>query len=360
MHARLGHTGKSAGLTAAILCAAAIATAPAQADPVADFYKGKTLNIYSGHSKGGAYSTYARLVARHIGKHVPGNPTAVFRHKPGGSGLVLAHWLNAAAPKDGLHVGTFHERISLEPLIAPKGIKFDGRDFTWIISLARNVSVCFTWGPTGIKTLKDLQSKEVVSGAGATVSTDAVMARIMNATLGTKLNIITGYRGADILLAMERGEVQARCGFGYPSLKGIRPDWVLDKPRKINIIAQLAEKPHPELKDVPLLVDLVKEQDKAAVLMAGATDGISRPYVAPPKIPQDRAAALRKAFMAMVKDKDFLAEAKKQRLEIDPTSGEEIEKTLARLYKTPKEVTERVREFRTPGATEKRIKRKKK
>lgn len=346
------------GATAVALLLAVPAYAGPGANAVADFYKGKTLNVYSGHSKGGAYSAYARLVARHIGKHIPGNPTAVFRLKPGASGLVLAHWLHDAAPKDGLHLGTFHERITIEPMIAPQGIKFDGRDFTWLAALAKNASVCFTWGASGLKTLKDLQSKLVVAGASGTTATDAVMARIMNKTLGTKFKIIAGYRGADILLALERGEVQARCGFGYPSLKTTRPDWLRD--RKINIIAQLSSVPHPEIKDVPLLMNLVKPEHKAAVELAGATDVFARPYAAPPRIPAARAAALRAAFKAMVKDKDFLADARKQNLEIDPIFGEEMSREIDKLYKTPKAVAAQVVEFRTPLSDEKRIKRRKK
>ncbi len=340
------------------LMAGALAPTMAHAQSVEAFFKGKTIQVYSGHSKGGAYSSYARLVTRHVGKHMPGNPTAVYRNKPGASGLVLAHWLHAAAPKDGLHIGTFHERIGLEPLIAPKGIKFDGRDFTWIMALARNVSVCFTWGPTGVKTIADAKARELVAGASGATATDAVMARTMNATLGTKFKIISGYRGAAIMLALERGEVEARCGFGYASIKAIRPDWLKNK--KIHMLAQFPTKPHPEIPNVPLLVDLVKsKEDKAAIALASGTGDMARPYAAPPRIPADRAKALRAAFAAMVKDPAFLADAKKQRLEIDPKTGQEISSMLDKLYKTPKAVAERVISWRTPGSDEKRIKRKK-
>ena len=267
------------------LMAGALAPTMAHAQSVEAFFKGKTIQVYSGHSKGGAYSSYARLVTRHIGNHMPGNPTAVYRNKPGASGLVLAHWLHAAAPKDGLHIGTFHERIGLEPLIAPKGIKFDGRDFTWIMALARNVSVCFTWGPTGVKTIADAKARELVAGASGATATDAVMARTMNATLGTKFKIISGYRGAAIMLALERGEVEARCGFGYASIKAIRPDWLKNK--KIHMLAQFPTKPHPEIPNVPLLVDLVKsKEDKAAIALASGTGDMARPYAAPPAFRQ--------------------------------------------------------------------------
>ncbi|MGE3245887.1 MAG: Bug family tripartite tricarboxylate transporter substrate binding protein [Beijerinckiaceae bacterium] len=354
-------TPRHAAIALSGACAALLGfgtTPPAAAQSVAEFYKGKTVSVYSGLSEGGSYSNYARLVQRHLGKHIPGNPGTVFRHKPGAVGMVLARWMNSVAPKDGLIVGTFHERIALEPLIAPQGIPFNGRDFTWIAALGTNPSVCFTWAATGIKTVKDTQSKEVISGASGIAATDAVMARLMNATLGTKFRIIFGYKGADVLLAMEQGEVQARCGFGYPSLKTTRPQWLRDK--KINILAQLSDKPHPEIPDVPLLMNLVAPQYKAAVRLAGATDAMARPYAAPPGIPKDRAEALRKAFADMMKDKEFLADAKKQNLEIDFTPGSEISGVLDDLYKTPKEAVELLRKFRTPGATESKIAPKKK
>ena len=342
---------KRTAAAAGILMTTAIT--PAQADTVSEFYKGKVLNVYSGLSKGGSYSTYARLVTRHIGKHIPGNPTTVFRLKPGAVGLVLARWLNAAAPKDGLSIGTFHERIALEPLLTPKLIPFKGKDFTWLAALALNPSVCFTWAATGIKTVDDLKSREVISGASGVAASDAVMARLMNATLGTKLKLIFGYRGADIMLALEQGELQARCGFGYPSLKAIRSDWL--KSGKINIIAQMSNVPHPEIPNVPLIKDLVAPEYQAAVELAGATDDMARPYAAPPGIPADRAAALRKAFADMVKDKDFLAEAGKQKMEIQYSSGQDITKLLDRLYQSPDKAVQQLLSFRTPSATEKRI-----
>jgi tripartite-type tricarboxylate transporter receptor subunit TctC len=346
------------GVTSVAVMSALFLSQAARADAVADFYKGKTVSVYSGLSEGGSYSNYARLVVRHLGRFIPGKPNTVFRHKPGAVGMVLARWMNAAAPKDGLSVGTFHERIALEPLIAPKGIPFNGRDFTWIAALGTNPSVCFTWAATGIKTIKDAQSKEVISGASGVAATDAVMARLMNATLGTKFKIIFGYRGADTLLAMEQGELQARCGFGYPSLKSTRPQWLRDK--KINILAQLSDKPHPEIPDVPLLMNLVAPEYKDAVRLAGATDAMARPYAAPPGIPKERAEALRKAFSDMVKDKEFLADAKKQNLEIDFTPGSEISDVLDKLYKTPKQAVDLLVKFRTPGASEEKVQRKKK
>lgn len=327
----------------------------ASAQPAEEFYKGKTLTILSGHSAAGAYSAYARLMERHIGKHIPGNPTTVLKFMEGATGLTLANWLFNAAPKDGLAIGIFHERIGLEPLVSPKGANFDGRKFNWIGSAAKQTSVCFTRPDSKVKTVADARELAIPVGASAAAASDSVMPRMMNAMLGTKIQIIRGYSGADILLAIERGEVEGRCGFGWASLKTTRPDWAKD--RKINLIAQFSFKSHPDLKGVPLMMDLVQsKEDKRALQLIFATQEMGRPFTAPPGVPADRVAALRKAFMETVKDPAFLAEAEKLALEIDPISGEEITELLVDLYDTPKEIVERVNGFRTGGAGEKSIK----
>lgn len=324
----------------------------AAAQPADEFYKGKTLTILSGHSAAGAYSAYARLLERHIGRHIPGNPVTVFKLMEGATGLTLANWLYNVAPKDGLTIGIFHERIGLEPVVSPQGTRFDGRNFNWIGSAAKQTSVCFTRADSAVKTLADAQKIAIPVGASAAAASDSVMPRMMNAMLGTKFQIIRGYSGADILLAIERGEVEGRCGFGWASLKTTRPDWAAK--RTINLIAQFSYKPHVDLPDVPLMMDIVKNKDdRRALELIFATQEMGRPFAAPPGVPADRVAALRKAFMATLKDPVFLAEAKKLDLEIDPISGEEIRKILVDLYDTPKEIVERVNGFRTGGEGEK-------
>jgi tripartite-type tricarboxylate transporter receptor subunit TctC len=327
----------------------------ASAQPADQFYKGKTLVIYSGLSAGGAYSAYARLLERHIGKHIPGNPTTVVKVMEGANGLTLANWLYNVAPKDGLSMGIFHERIGLEPVVSPQGTLFDGRKFDWIGSAAKQTSVCFTRAESPIKTVADAQRVSIPVGASAAAGSDSVMPRMMNTMLGTKFQVIQGYGGADILLAMERGEVEGRCGFGWASLKTTRPDWV--EQRKINLLAQFSYKPHPDLKDVPLMMDLVtKAEDKRALQLVFATQEMGRPFTAPPGTPPDRLAVLRKAFNAALEDPALLAEAQKQGLEVDPITGEEITQILVDLYDTPKEIVDRVNGFRTGRADEKSIK----
>ena len=331
----------------------------ARAESVADFYKGKTLVIYSGLTPAGAYSAYGRLITAHISKHIPGNPNTVMKIMEGGTGLTLANWLYNAGPKDGLAIGTFHERLGLEPVVSPQGTRFDGRKFTWIGSMAKQTSVCFTWHESKVKTVEDAKKLSIPVGANAAAASDSVMPRMMNEMLGTKFQIIRGYgsAGADIMIAIERGEVEGRCGFGWASLKAIRPDWHRDK--KINLLAQFSIKPHPEVPGVPVMMDLVeKKEDKQALELIFATQEMGRPFAAPPGIPADRTAALRAAFDAVLKDPALLADAKKQNLEIDPISGQEITDLMVRLYETPKAVAERVRNFRTGAAGERDLKKK--
>ena len=342
------------GWLATGLLSAMVVAGGASAQPADQFYKGKTLTILSGHSAGGAYSAYARLLERHMGRHIPGNPTTVLKFMEGATGLTLANWLYNVGPKDGLSFGIFHERIGLEPLVSPQGANFDGRKFTWIGSAAKQTSVCFTRPESKVKSVADARNLAIPVGASAAAGSDSVMPRMMNAMLGTKFQIILGYGGNDISLAVERGEVEGRCGFGWASLKTTRPDWA--EQRKINLIAQFSYKPHPELKDVPLMMDLVtKEDDKRALQLIFATQEMGRPFAAPPGVPADRVTALRKAFLETLKDPAFMAEAKKLDLEIEPITGEEITELLVDLYNTPKEIVERVNSFRT-GAGEKSIK----
>ncbi len=343
------------GFLATGLLSMAAFAAGACAQPADQFYKGKTLVIYSGLSAGGAYSAYARMLERHIGKHIPGNPVTVMKVMEGANGLTLANWLYNVAPKDGLSIGIFHERIGLEPVVAPQGTMFDGRKFDWIGSAAKQTSVCFTREQSPVKTVADAQRMAIPVGASAAAGSDSVMPRMMNTMLGTKFQIIQGYGGADILLAIERGEVEGRCGFGWASLKTTRPDWI--EQRKINLIAQFSYKPHPDLKDVPLMMDLVtKPEDKRALQLVFATQEMGRPFTAPPGTPPDRLAILRKAFLAALEDPALVAEAQKQGLEIDPISGEEITQILVDLYDTPKEIVDRVNGFRTGRSDEKSIK----
>lgn len=338
----------------------AAAFAPhAAAQSVESFYKGKNINVIVGNNAGGAYDAYARLLTRHMGKHIPGNPGFVVRNMTGAGTLIATNYIFNVAPKDGLTFGGVHERMGLEPKVAPKGTQYDGRQFTWLGSMAKQTSVCLTWHTTGIKTVEDARQREVVAGGSGVAGSSAVFPRVMNSLLGTKFKLVTGYQGTDTDIAMERGEVDSRCGFGYASLKATQADWIRDK--KVNMIVQFGLRKHKELPDVPLIMDLLtKDEDRVAMEIMLATQEMGRPFLAPPGVPADRAAALQKAFDASMDDRDLLADAAKQNLEIDAISGQEIAALMNKLYDVPDAIYARVNGYRQPGNGEDNSERKSK
>jgi tripartite-type tricarboxylate transporter receptor subunit TctC len=325
------------------------ATAPAQADEVADFYKDKTLTIWSGLSPGGSYTAYAMALKDYMPKYIPGNPTIIVGSRTGGSGRVLANWMYNVGPRDGSMFGLVHERMGLEPHVYPKGTKFDGRKMTWIGSMAKQKSVCFTWHTSKVKTFEDAQKMTAIVGTNSASSTGSVMPRMLNAMAGTKFKIIRGYDPQEIFLAMERGELDGLCGYGWGSLKTARPDFIEKK--QVNMLLQFSDRSHAELEGkVPVMMDYITNpRDRAMLKIVFGTQEMGRPFVGPPKMPKARVAALRKAFMDTVKDPAFLKDAKKRRLEIDPISGEEIEKLVNELYATPVELARLTAGYRKPA-----------
>jgi tripartite-type tricarboxylate transporter receptor subunit TctC len=274
------------------------------------------------------------MIARHIGKYIPGNPTVVVKNMDGAGSLRLANHLYNAAPKDGTAFGTIARGAAFDPLFGNQAAQFDAAKYNWIGSANNEVSVCVSWHTTGIKTIDELQTKElVVGGTGPSADTDQ-FPRIVNGVLGTKFKIVTGYPGGnDISLAMERGEVQGRCGWSWSSVITTRKDW-LDK-KMINVLVQLSTDKHEDLPNVPAILDLAKTPEQKQILgLVFARQALGRPYLAPPGVPADRVAALRKAFMDTMKDKEFLAEAEKAKLEIGPISGEAVQKIVEDAYKT--------------------------
>jgi tripartite-type tricarboxylate transporter receptor subunit TctC len=331
------------GLGAAILAAIPLSSAPA--DGVADFYRGKNVEMYIGYSAGGGYDVYARLVARHIGKHIPGNPNVIPKNMAGAGSLKLANWLYNVAPKDGTVIGMIGRGTGFDPLFGIKGAQFQGTKFNWLGSANDEVSVCVSWHTSEVKTFDDLLRHElIVGGTGASADTDQ-FPKIMNAVLGTKMRVITGYPGGnDIGLAMERGEVKGRCGWSWSSVKATHQPWLDEK--RVNVLIQLSLEKHPDLPNVPLVVDLAKtDEDKKIMRLLFARQVMGRPFLAPPDLPPDRLAALRKAFMDTMRDKDFLADAERGKLEITPVSGEGIQKLVGEVYATPEAVTKRATEL---------------
>ena len=332
------------GLGAAGALVGALFAQPVAAGSVADFYKGKTITIYIGYSPGGGYDAYARTVGRHIGKHIPGNPGTVAKNRPGAGSLKLANELYNTLPKDGTAIGTIGRGIPMEPLFGTKEAKFDPSKFNWLGSANNEVSVCVAWHTSPIKTLNDFLTKEmIVGGTGPGADTDT-FPKVLNNVIGTKLKLVTGYPGGNnINLAIERGEVQGRCGWSWSSVKSTRAQWLRDK--KINVLLQMSTAKHPELPDVPFVMDLAKtEKDRKVLKLVFARQAWGRPFVAPPGVPADRVKALQAAFMATMKDPKFLEDAKKQKLEIAPISGAEIGRLMVALYASPKDIVQAAKE----------------
>ncbi len=311
----------------------------------AEFYKGKTVELYVGYSVGGGYDLYARVLARHIGKHIPGNPTVVPKNMEGAGSLRLANWLANVAPKDGSVFGTIGRGVPFDPLLGLPGAQFKGTDFSWIGSANNEVSICASWATSKITKIEDVFTQQMVVG-GTGPSDDTVQfPRVLNGVLGTKFKIISGYPGGnDVVLAMQRGEVEGRCGWSWSTVLATHADWV--KQKKIHLLAQLALEKHPDLPNVPLIGELAKtKEQKQIIKLIFARQVVGRPYVAPPGIPQDRLAALRKAFMDTLTDKDFLADAQKSKLEISAVPGGKVEALVKEVYETPADVAQKTSAF---------------
>jgi tripartite-type tricarboxylate transporter receptor subunit TctC len=324
------------GATAVFLALASNSACSAQSP--ADFYRGKSLDLYIGYSAGGGYDVYARALARHMGRFIPGNPTIVPKNMPGAGSLVLANWLYNVAPKDGTAFGIIGRGTGFDPLLGSTKAQFDATKFNWLGSMNDEVSVCVAWHATGITTLEQVKQRELtVGGSGPAADTDQ-FPKVLNASIGTKFKIVTGYPGGnDVDLAMERGEVMGRCGWSWSSVIATHQSWIDDK--KINVLVQLSLKKHPDLPNVPLVMDFAKTEQQAQIFkLVFARQPMGRPFLEPPGIPADRVEALRKAFMATLQDREFLAEAEKMKLEINPVSGDEVQRIVQDVYRTPKPV----------------------
>ncbi len=316
------------------------------AESVADFYKGKNVDLLIGYSVGGGYDVYGRLIAKHIGKHIPGNPNVVAKNMEGAGSLRLANWLYNVAHKDGTVLGTIGRGTGFDPLLGHKAAQFDGTKFNWIGSANDEVSVCVSWNkPGNVSKFDELYSRQLtVGGTGAAADTDQ-FPRILNNVLGTRMKIVTGYPGGnDVNLALERGEVDGRCGWSWSSVVSTRGNWVKEK--KVHILIQLALQKHPDLPDVPLVIDQAKNDEQKQILrLIFARQALGRPYLAPPGVPQDRVDALRKAFMDTMADTEFRAEADKAKLEITPVAGEPLQKLVTEVYQTPPAIAAKAAEL---------------
>lgn len=314
--------------------------APAAAKD-ADFFAGKTIEVLIGNSAGASYDIYARVMTDNIGRFIPGHPNFVPRNMPGAAGLRVMNNLYQVAPKDGTVWGTINRNVATETLLFPedsKAVFKNPLEFNWIGSLNTEVGVAVVLSSTGIKSWEDTLTRPTIVAMAS--SQGGAGARVLNAILGTKFEQVCCYGGdSNQNLAMERGEVEGRVGWSWSSLRATKMDWL--KSGKIKILMQVGLQKDPEIPgDVPLVLDLVKnEKDKQALRVIFADESIGRPVLMPPKVPADRIAIIRRAFMEMVKDPQFLAAAEKRHLEVnDPKSGEEVEDLLKEVYAAPKDI----------------------
>jgi tripartite-type tricarboxylate transporter receptor subunit TctC len=317
--------------------------APAQAS-VESFYKGKRITLYSGYSPGSTYSVYARTMSRHLRRLIPGNPNIINKSMTGGGGIRLGNFLYNVAPKDGTVIAAIGRDLSTEPLLfgSKSKAKFDPREFTWLGSLNSEVSISAAWHTAGVKTLKDAQTKTLIVASNSPTAQSTVYPSLMNAFVGTKFKTVCCYSGGNLMnFAMERGEVQGRASWSWSSVKRSAYHWYKDK--NIYILSQQGFEKHPDLPHIPLINDYAKsKEDLQAMRLLFYGLAVGRPYVSTPGLPQDRAKALRAAFKQLLTDKQFLAEAKKRRLEINqPKDGATVDKMLAEIYQTPREVVAR-------------------
>lgn len=324
-----------------IAAAAVVCATPTAAQQSID----RPINLYVAGTAGGGIDLYARVMARHFGRHIPGNPAVNVQVMPGAGGIRAANFLAQQAPKDGTAITTFAGGPILEPLIGSRKTDYDSNRFTWIGAVTKDVGLCIAWGGSPFKTIKDAQREQmVVAGTGAGSDTDTWPV-ILNELIGTKFKLVTGYQGTqETVIAIERGEAHGRCTFSYSALKTAKPEWLRDK--KINILTQLALEKHADFPNAPLIYDLVSKPDDRQLLdlMIGPS-AMARPFAAPPDLPAPLATTLRRAFDATMKDPAFLAEAAKIQAEILPTTGEDVQKLVARLYAAPKPVVDRVKKF---------------
>jgi tripartite-type tricarboxylate transporter receptor subunit TctC len=311
----------------------------------AEFYRGKTIEVFIGSSPGGGYDAYARMLARHMGKYVPGNPAIVPKNMEGAGSMRLANHLYNTAPKDGTSFGTINRGTGFDPLLGNKGAQFEASRFNWIGSTNNEVSVCVAWHTAGIATFDDVLNRELVVGATGPSADTYQFPKIANAVLGTKFKIVTGYAGGNnVDLAMERGEVAGRCGWSWTSVKSLHQAWLDHK--DINILFQMGLSKHRDLPDVPLVVDLARTDEERAILrLIFARQVMAWPFLAPPATPGERVDALRKAFMQTMQDRDFLAEADKAGLEINPVAGEDIQQLVQQIYATPAAIARKTAEL---------------
>jgi tripartite-type tricarboxylate transporter receptor subunit TctC len=337
----MAHTLWKAVAARALLTASLIYPAAASADSVADFYAGKSVFVIVGSGAGGGYDIYTRALARHWNRHIPGQPALVVQNMPGAGGITMMNHMANIAKADGTVVGAGFANTVIEPVFDKGAVtKYDSRQLNWIGSISPQQNACFTWHTNPVKTLEQARETPVIiATSGYDIS--AMSANVVNALLGTKFKIVMGYATAETTLAIERGEAEGTC-LSSATLIAARPDWIRE--HKVNWLVVLNNKPDPTLPGVPYATQFARnDEDRAVLDLISSQLAMGRPFLAPPGVPPDRLQALRASFMETMKDPEFLAEAKKLEMIINPSDHTDMEKMINATYATPEPIVARAK-----------------
>src|SRR3954468_24234194 len=339
-------------LASALACLLSAAPLAAAQDTIEQFYKGKQISVIVGSSAGGGYDTYARLLARTMGSAIPGNPMIVVQNMSGAGSNRAAGYIYSVAPKDGTAIGAIFPGAVLQPLLSDQPVPHDPSKLVYLGSANNDVYVCYVRSDAPVKSFKDVLTHELIIGASNPGATTYDLPLLLNNILGAKFKIVTGYPGSrEITLALERGEVQGACGIGWTGIETMHPEWFSKD--TIRVLVQLSNQGHADLnkRGVPRAAELAQNDDDKKVIQLVFSQGIfGRPFVLPPGVPAERVAALRKAFVVALNDPALRAEADKMQLDVDPMSGDELQKLVADLYDTPPRLVERARQALTVKA----------
>ena len=333
----IGHLG------AAALIAGSLGSFSTYAQqPAANFYTGKTIKFLIGFSPGGGYDAYARLLTHFLRNHIPGDPVLVPEYMPGGGGRIVSRYVYHAAPKDGTVIATADQSLVFQQALGDRSLQFDAEKFNWIGNVDADNNVVFTWYKSGVKNLADAQKVSVTLAATSANTTSEAYPKVLNAILGTKFRIVRGYTGGNTAnLAMENGEVAGRGASSWANFKISKPDWICDG--KINVLVQVGLRKVPDLPQVPLLLDIAgNDIDRTALRLLSQPIEIGHPLFTAPGVPADRVATLRKAFDESMRDPDFLKQAEAMKADVNPVSGDQLQKTVAEIVATPKAAAARL------------------
>jgi len=320
---------------------------------VAQFYKGKTINIIVGSDVGGGYDLTARTVARHLARHIPGEPSIVVQNRPGAGSIIASNYVYEIGPRDGTVIGAVQRPIPFQILFGDTGVRFDVRKMQWIGSPTKELGVVVAWHTSPHKTFADVFNTEMIVGGTGPTTDPELLPRAMNSILGTKFKVVGGYKGqAQMVLAMQREEIHGSGNWSFSDIEKGHPDWLAEK--KVHLLVQLglAKSPHPALRDVPLVLDVARSAEQRSIFQVlMGMKAMGRPFFIAPGVPKDRADAIRTAFMKTMQDPAFLAEAEKTLGQIDPLSGTEMQKIITDVHALPADVIAKSREaVKAPGA----------